>query len=726
MTDQSKAQDILRKRSLLQQQRLNRQSEPQPQPDIQPLYYVAREAGSGRAVLRSRSGEIRRGGEIITNAQIQPGQRVLSAGETINQITAPYERSQPRRRRPEIFNFGSMVYLIEEIYDTEELTRSSCESEVTLSAVFIRRKNIPNNIFILYETIQAEERIACTCPTYNRLGNRCLPVCDGTGQYTTLQQCLAAPEPPWPNPAGEDGGGGYVVMYAGYRIGEGYGSSIAWGGMNGGLFYQSEASQNPCSAQRFFYVDHLAPTSWVNARPGEFPGGNRTQFWTYYSLPMNPMLDESAYPTGAVLVSGKNTLSTTGYRQVDQNGWFLFATSHSDIWIQGNPGYWYSGPTTSYFYYFVYKYVPASSFNGTSPPSPPSSIGGMNISGVTLFQNRAALICSPFNQRPDPTCQDPGQGRSAIACPYPEEKRSRRYWHFNGVSGQKQLIHSFNYSDPREMYLVGKDYSLIRMLAGKNPNNSWCKIIDSKISNGSFTKQTYSNPVIPPADPKDWRSPLFNYNYSNNQNLDSLPPYIRNNIRNQFVNISSYQSTDYRLSFREDQAAQSVNQQNQPIVWGKFSDLIKQNNKIGSARVCLAPFEGNTSQSNGESTLTGKGITVNNLFSINEPQANIISISAYISESKLPESYGNSTAGCLGNIYRRALQERWYSGKQNMITFRGNIEYNDRYPPQFDYSGSSHRLTVKNCQNQTTQVITANFGGTLELYGTEEIIGLCP
>lgn len=580
---------------------------------------------------------------------------------------------------------------------------------------YLKKDTLFAYLSILYETIQ-EERIACTCPTYNRLGNRCIPVCDGSGQYSTLAACLAAPEPPWPSPAGEDGRGGYVVLYAGYRAGDGQ----SYGGMNGGLFYQSEATQNPCSAEQFFYVDHLAPTSWVDARPQEFPSGNRTQSWTYYSLPMNPALNQSAYPPGAILVSGKNTTSTTGFRQVDQNGWFLFAASHSDIWIQGSPGYWYSGPVASYFYYFVYKYVPFGSFSGTSPPSPPASIGGMNIAGVTLFQNRAAIICSPFNQRPDPTCQDPGPGGGAIACPYPEEKRSRRFW----VGGSKQnpvLVHTLNFAEQNAAYLVKNDAAkeLIRILAAKHPNNQWCKVVDIEVTGNAIAKQIYSSPVFPQARPKDWKHPWFAYNYPNNNYAANTPLYAVNFIPDQSANILSFNNKNFLLKFDPTQGIQAATNEGEAPIWGRFSDLVKGSRLLKDGRICLSLFNANN-------PLPGKGVAISSIYPIAQ-SANTLAVSAYIKEDKLEESYSNSVLGCAGTIFRRPYRERWYSGKQTSYRDLGLITYNDRHPPTYSSGGQNagSTLSVKNCAGQVVQVLAPIYNGTIEPYGTEEVIGSC-
>jgi len=596
--------------------------------------------------------------------------------------------------------------------------------QIASLSVFIENPQLLAYLSILYETIQ-EERIACTCPTYTRLGNRCIPVCDGTGQYPTLAACLAAPEPPWPNQAGEDGGGGYVVMYAGHKIGVPDGGiSWAYGGMNGGLFYQSEAAQNQCVATRIWYVDHLAPGSSVRARPQEFPPTTSNQGnWVYYSLPMVPMLDEAAYPPGAVLVGGKMEIATGAYRLVDQNGWFLYAVAASDIYIQGNPGYWYSGNSTAYFHYFVYKYVPFGSFSGTTPPSPPASIGGMNIAGVTLFQNHAAIACSPFNQRPDPTCQDPGQGGGAIACPYPEEKRSRRFW----VGGSKQqpvLIHTLNFAEQNAAYLVKTDSEkeIIRILAAKHSNawnSQWCKVVDIDLNGSAIAKQIYSNPVFPQARPKEWKHPWFAYNYPNNNYSANTPPYAINYIPDQSANILSFNNKNFLLKFDSNQGIQVATNEGEAPIWGRFSALIKGGRTLKDGRVCLSLFNANN-------PLPGKGVAISSIYPIAQ-NANILAVSTYIKEDKLEESYNNSTIGCEGTIFRRPYRERWYSGKQTSYRDLGLITYNDRHPPAYSSGGQNagSTLSVRNCAGQIVQVLTPIYNGTIEPYGTEEVIGSC-
>lgn len=588
---------------------------------------------------------------------------------------------------------------------------------------YLKKETLFAYLSILYETIQ-EERIACTCPTYNRLGNRCIPVCDGSGQYSTLAACLAAPEPPWPSPAGEDGGGGYVVMYAGHRVGS-RGSTANWqyGGMVGGLYYQSSADQ-PCSEVGFDYVEHYAPGHYVRAKPQEFPGGRTTgDYWAYYYLPLVPSIDRTAYPSGAMLAYGKRQIATGGFRLVDENGWFLFVAEAVDVYIQGNPGYWYSPEDTAYAHYFIYKYVPASSFSGTSPPSPPASIGGMNVGGMTLFQNRAALICSPFNQRPDPTCQDPGPGGGTIACPYPEEKRSRRFW----VGGSKQqpvLVHTLNFGEQNAAYLVKNDANkeIIKILAAKHSNawnSEWCKLVDIEINGSAIAKQAHSNPAFPAAKPKEWKYPWFAYNYPSNNYQANTPAYAVNFIPDQAANILSFNNKNFLLKFDTTQGIQVATNEGEVPIWGRFNDLIKGSRNLKDGRVCLSLFNANN-------PLPGKGVAIATIYPIAQ-SANILAVSAYIKEDKLEESYNNSALGCTGTVFRRPYRERWYSGKQTSYRDLGLITYNDRHPPTYSSGGQNagSTLSVKNCAGQVVQVLAPIYNGTIEPYGTEEVIGSC-
>ena len=54
----------------------------------------------------------------------------------------------------------------------------------------------------------------------------------------------------------------------------------------------------------------------------------------------------------------------------------------------------------------------------------------------------------------------------------------------------------------------------------------------------------------------------------------------------------------------------------------------------------------------------------------------------------------------------------------------GWITYNDRYAPEVSYLPTM-RVTIKDCSGQVTQVLAAQFNGTIEPYGQEEILGLC-
>ena len=349
------------------------------------------------------------------------------------------------------------------------------------------------------------------------------------------------------------------------------------------------------------------------------------------------------------------------------------------------------------------------------PPQPPSSIGGINIQGVTLFQNHAAIICSPFNSKDD-TCQDPGRGSSPVACPYPKEKRSRQIWSFFPTKDKKLKIHTFNYSDPFQAYLVatGTEKSFVRAIAGRR-NNQWCKIIDATIAGNSLLKQAYSNPNLPVATPEDWKTALFNYTYTSGQLPPNLPQYISTNINSQYVNIQldSETGSNYRLGFNASQAVQIGTN------WGSFSNLIKQGGKIEEVRVCLAPFDGVTSSPSGESTLPGKGIKLKSLSAIGNQNASIIAISAFVDSTDLANAYSISTTGCRGNIYLRGYQERYYSGKQSMLRDLGLIDYNDIYPPELSYVNSVHRLTVKDCQGAVVRSISAIYGGQIEPYGSK-------
>ncbi len=648
MTDQSKAQDILRKRSLLQQQRLNRQSEPQPQPDIQPLYYVAREAGSGRAVLRSRSGDLTRG-EIITNAQIQPGQRVLSAGETINQITAPYQQPQPRRRRSEVFKLGSMVYLIEEIYESTETISSSCESEIKLSAAFVRRRKAANCLAILYEKTQDNDPVECTCPTYNRLGNRCYPVCDGTGQYNTLQECLAAPQPPWPNPDGEDNRGGYLLVWTGHKIGlPGGAGGSPWiypdGAWSPGNFYQNLA--HPCKKTGFDLIDYLVSSSWYNNNPGEFPAGNTIGIWTYIYVPAAPKLDPSLYSPNAFIAGFKGTGSTSGRKYATANGWLAYEGYNMDVWITEEQR-WYSG-NMAFAECYVAKYFPVNQLQGEIP-TPPATIGLINTAGVSLIHNPSQIVCSPFND-PDTTCNDPGRNNPPRECPFPKDRRSRTF--YLGGSKQELQLNKIHYTEPYFAYLIAteanfteqegeiKTKELIQMLHGKNKDGTWCAISTIKTNDRAITKIISRNPNLPAIDSADWKRSLLGYqSIFPNAAPSSGQSFIDNYRLSTNKNIISVTSQPQNLNFLVDfDLQQKVRLAESPNVFEPVLEAIK-NRDLNTVRLCISPVEGNYANQSKE-----KGFVLDKVFKLPVSGINIIGYSGWV--ARIEKTHKLSTLDC--------------------------------------------------------------------------------
>lgn len=513
---------------------------------------------------------------------------------------------------------------------------------------------------ILYETVQENDPTPCVCSTYNRRGNRCYPVCDGTGTYPTLEACLAADEPPWPNPAGQDGRGGYWVLYAGYKqssayIGNGY--SYPSGSWSGGIWYQ--AASHYCGTN-IDYIDTYAPTTHVQANPGEFPGHYlATQYWYYYYLPMIPVLDNSAYPPGAILVGMKNAITTTAVYKSDANGWFGAAIFNTDVYLQRSQS-WYSGEGMAYALCFVGKYVPYGSLgtNGEQPPTPPSSIDGLNVSGVTLIGNRGAIRCGEFGT--DDECVDPGIGEPPVECPYPREKRSRTLW----VGGSKQTpveVHKFNYSDRYFGYIIATEgqltgvapnqsivsNELVRIVAGNEPGSTsyvyseWCKIIDIAISGNAVTKTILSKPVVP-NNPLDWKQSLLGYEvYYPNGAPSSNKAYIDYSRGETNANIKSFTdeetnvSTHFKITFDPSQKVPIANES----TFDKFIDLIKNQSVIKEARLCLSRFQGETA-----STEQHRGFIVDKVFQL-PTNANILAYSGYVSE--IQKAHADSTINCV-------------------------------------------------------------------------------
>ena len=564
---------------------------------------------------------------------------------------------------------------------------------------------------ILYEVIAQEERIACTCPTYNRVGNRCVPVCDGTGQYATLQQCLAAPEPPWPDPAGQDGGGGYWVLYGGYKQGTRGGPfgpyTYPAGDWQGGIFYSSLLPSNPCSTVGLNLHPHYAPASFVDARPADFPpGGNRTAFWVYYNLPLIPK------PTNGILASMKNAISTSGTYEYTDDGWFILIDYNNDVFVNGQ---WLSGDNIAYGICFVGKYVPYG--NANNPPTPPTtlsrSVGGVaytiNLAGITLIQNRAALICSPFNGQ-DPTCTDPGRGNPPISCPFPEDKRSRTFY----LGGSKQgglEIHKLHYQEPYFVYAIATEGQLseteelssketVKLLHGKNKDGTWCAITEIKVDNRSLNKNTFRNPILPPLDTQDWKRSTLGYQSLYPNGAPPVNSFIDNYRYTNNANIqSATDEQNNQLNFLvEFNAQQKVSSATNGSIFEPFLQAIRSRDLI-SARLCIAPIEGYWAN-----RLKEKGFVINKVFKLPpvQTQINIIGYSGWVSQVKL--AHKNSSIGC------KALQATVICNS----TWQGQ--------PSPCSRGSGKLLSVESWQPGETYKIkvvpgSGFSGGTIQVWG---------
>ena len=198
------------------------------------------------------------------------------------------------------------------------------------------------------------------------------------------------------------------------------------------------------------------------------------------------------------------------------------------------------------------------------------------------------------------------------------------------------LVHTLHFNDPKEMYLIKTDREkeIVRMLAGKNPapSQAWCKIIDINVVGNTVSKQIYSNPNFPQTRDKEWKHPLFAYNYPTNNYI--APPYVAGEISKQNSNILIQDNKPFRLAVDLNQSIQPINGE-LLLPWSKFSDAVKGNYQLKDARICLSPWENNN-------YLAGKGVLVERVFPLNSSGATIIAASAYIPETKLQETYNNS------------------------------------------------------------------------------------
>lgn len=486
---------------------------------------------------------------------------------------------------------------------------SAAEVEVIQPVVMYSQASFDDcAVSILYRVLVPSTPTKCACPTWQRVGNRCIQVCDSTSTYTSLEQCLSAPSPPWPPPEGEDGRGGYWVLYAGHKTGTiretGIGYDYPSGGWNGGLFYQ--AFFDNCSSSKLDSRSHVAPASYVEASPFDFPSESiiDTNFY-YYSLPMVPMLDASVYPSG-ILSSFKNTPLSSAIRLVNSNGWFVFAVYDTDIYLT-NTGTWYTDNSTAFALCFVGKYVPAGNFSNGNPPPPPGTIEGFDVSGVALIHNRGNFECGGGGDEP---AEEP-----------PKEKDCYRYY----LGGSKSLpvfLHEVNITEPHAYYAVTTGIEkkengdivtkeIVNFFLGRHSDGARCKLLNIQVDGQQVTKTTFDNPTLPEKDPKDWRYSLLDYTPPPPSSGDLIIDTYRTNALYNLIDRSK-DSIYHLFYFDLSQAIDGIS----------FETRIKTSTVEGKAGIQYSYRE--------KDEVISKTVVIPKVHSLNNSQAQILGCLAHI------------------------------------------------------------------------------------------------
>lgn len=536
--------------------------------------------------------------QAIRTDGVQPGIKTFNTSVSENQVV---------RYTPATQNIASLDWR-----NHRSAEPSSSESvDIIKPVVLYSQLNLEESaVSIVYRVTVPDTPTECTCPTWNRVGNRCIQVCNSSGTYASLEQCLLAPAPPWPPPEGQDGRGGYWVLYVGHKqstayVGNGY--SYSAGGWTGGLFYEASEFFGNCSNTSLLDVDNRAQAAYVLASPGDFPNHYlTTEFWYYYDLPMLPQPSASTYP-GGTLTFMKNAITTTGLRYCDANGWFVWADYNLDIYFSST-NTWQSGnPGSAYALCLVGKYVPAESFTDGNPPSPPSTIEGFDVSGVTLIHNRGNFEC--------------GGGGDTPAEEPPEEKDCYRYY-LGGSKSPPLLLHQINITDPHTFYISTialekkEDESIstqeiINFLLGQHSDGSWCKLLNIQANGQQISKTIYDKPAIPDKDPKDWRYSLLDYTPPPPSSGDPLVDTYR--LLTSYNLIERAKESVYHLfNFDSSQSVDGVS----------FSTLIKTTSIENKAIIQYSLQERNTT--------VGKNVIIPKVHSLSNSLAQIVACSAYI------------------------------------------------------------------------------------------------
>lgn len=382
---------------------------------------------------------------------------------------------------------------------------------------------------ILFE-VQANEQKHCTCPTYKQVGKKCKEVCDGTGEFKKLADCLKGNLPGEPLP---DELSCVLLM------------SISQFSQKKWQRFVFSPNNNPLTYYYFGYEENQIQQYGV---------GKST--YNIYSLNNSfifKIIEEK--PDFPISINWYGNLRWQGERDLERliNSGVEFVDSEEN---STDPYYHYRNPrlieTASPAYWLIY-----SNPDGTprDPAYPEGGYHGQFYSGfITTPFNGAtsnfsiaarvmhsdigkaiAYLQDAFRSRVDgnlkvdyilyPDWEPPKPGDPPPPPPTyePPSPKVRSFW-LGGDRFPKDLEFSLNIDDPFEAHLSAvQKKRIITIKHGKHSadkNYEWCKITTIFSTSNDANKTTFTNPstpIYPDETWSDWRSSL---SHSYGQALD--------------------------------------------------------------------------------------------------------------------------------------------------------------------------------------------------------------
>jgi hypothetical protein len=400
-----------------------------------------------------------------------------------------------------------------------------------------QHKKITFKVPILFE-IQSSEQKNCTCPTYKRIGTKCKEVCDGTGEFKNLSDCLKG------NPPGDDPGElAYTILM----------SISQYPGKKWQRFVFSPNS-NPITYYYFGYEGnqiqqygtgrdvsntHSVNTSFlfdiINQKP-DFP---ISATW-YGNVRFSSEKDLQKLIDSQSILLGSESSNTDPY----------YRYRNAEIIETASPGYWLidsypdgtpadpQHPSGGYFGQYTPGFVDPRFTGGiTRNFSIAARVNyeeiGKAIAYLTsAFRSRIdGNLNVDFILKPDWEPKKPTDPPPPTIAYEPPSITKRAFW-LGGDRTPQDLEFALTIDDPFEAYLssVSKQ-RIITIKHGKKPNQEWCKIT-AIYEDGEIIKTTFTNPTTPtyPSETwNDWRSDLSHAYGTPPTSIDACVQEYRNN-----------------------------------------------------------------------------------------------------------------------------------------------------------------------------------------------------